>query len=80
MLNADFAHAQIARLPIRPIALHLEKADRIVVLDGGHVVAAAPTEELRKNTHPRIQQFLNRVPDSDEGEEVDRFELFTERL
>jgi phospholipid/cholesterol/gamma-HCH transport system ATP-binding protein len=54
-------------------------ADRIIVLDGGQIVAAGPTEELRSNTHPRIQQFLNRVPDSD-GEDLNNLELFTERL
>jgi phospholipid/cholesterol/gamma-HCH transport system ATP-binding protein len=55
-------------------------ADRIIVLDGGHIVAIGPTEELRRNPHPRIQQFLNRVPDSDVGEDVDHLKLFTERL
>ena len=35
-------------------------ADRIIVLDGGHIVAMATTDELRRSTHPRIQQFLNR--------------------
>jgi phospholipid/cholesterol/gamma-HCH transport system ATP-binding protein len=55
-------------------------ADRIIVLDGGHIVAAAPTEDLRKSTHPRIQQFLNRVPDSETDEEVNHLELFIERL
>jgi phospholipid/cholesterol/gamma-HCH transport system ATP-binding protein len=52
-------------------------ADRIIVLDGGHIAAIAPTEELRQSTHPRIQQFLNRVPDSDVMDEADHLELFT---
>src|SRR5919201_5301186 len=30
-------------------------ADRIIVLDGGHIVAAGSIEELRQSTHPRIQ-------------------------
>jgi len=32
-------------------------ADRIIVLDGGHIVTASTTEELRKSTHPRIQRY-----------------------
>jgi phospholipid/cholesterol/gamma-HCH transport system ATP-binding protein len=55
-------------------------ADRIIVLDGGHIVATGSTEELRRNTHPRIQQFLNRVPDIEVGGDVDHLKLFTERL
>jgi phospholipid/cholesterol/gamma-HCH transport system ATP-binding protein len=53
-------------------------ADRIIVLDAGHIVAASTTEELRKSTHPRIQQILNRVADAEVGEDVDRLKLFTE--
>jgi phospholipid/cholesterol/gamma-HCH transport system ATP-binding protein len=55
-------------------------ADRIIVLDEGHIVAMSTTEELKRNTHPRIQQFLNRVPDSDVGDDVDHLRLFTERI
>jgi phospholipid/cholesterol/gamma-HCH transport system ATP-binding protein len=55
-------------------------ADRIIVLDRGNIVAMAPTEELRRSTHPRIQQFLNRVPDTDVDEDVDRLQLFTDRI
>jgi phospholipid/cholesterol/gamma-HCH transport system ATP-binding protein len=53
-------------------------ADRIIVLDGGQIVTAANAEELRKSTHPRIQQILNRVPDAEVGEDVDRLKLYTE--
>ena len=55
-------------------------ADRVLVLDGGHILAAATIEELKNSTHPRIQQFLRRVPDSDADEDMNRLELFTERL
>jgi phospholipid/cholesterol/gamma-HCH transport system ATP-binding protein len=53
-------------------------ADRIIVLDAGHILAAARPEELKSSTHPRIQQFLNRVADSDAGDDVDHLKLFTE--
>jgi phospholipid/cholesterol/gamma-HCH transport system ATP-binding protein len=53
-------------------------ADRIIVLDAGQIIAAVPPEELKKSTHPRIQQFLNRVADTAAGEDVDQLQLFTE--
>ena len=53
-------------------------ADRIIVLDEGHIIAAAPPDELKKNTHPRIQQFLNRVADTEAGEDIDHLQLFTD--
>jgi phospholipid/cholesterol/gamma-HCH transport system ATP-binding protein len=53
-------------------------ADRIIVLDAGHIIAALPPGELKKSTHPRIQQFLNRVADTVAGEDVDHLQLFTE--
>jgi phospholipid/cholesterol/gamma-HCH transport system ATP-binding protein len=51
-------------------------ADRVIVLDGGHIAAIGPIEELKQSTHPRIQQFLNRVPDSDSAGDVDYLQLF----
>jgi len=53
-------------------------ADRIIVLDRGSVVAAAPADELKRSTHPRIRQFLDRVPDTDLDDEADHLQLFTE--
>src|SRR5262245_58075696 len=53
-------------------------ADRIIVLDGGDIVATGSIEELKRSVHPRIQQFLNRVPDNETGEDVDHLKLFTE--
>ena len=53
-------------------------ADRIIVLDAGQIIAALPPEELKKSTHPRIQQFLNRVADTEAGDDVDHLQLFME--
>jgi phospholipid/cholesterol/gamma-HCH transport system ATP-binding protein len=55
-------------------------ADRIIVLDGGHIVAIGPTEELKKSSHPRVQQFLNRVADTEGRDDVDQLQLFTDRI
>jgi len=52
-------------------------ADRIVVLDRGSIVADAPADELKRSTHPRIRQFLDRVPDTDFDDEADHLQLFT---
>lgn len=38
-------------------------ADRICVLDQGRVLAVGTVEHILNHAHPRIQQFVNRVPD-----------------
>jgi phospholipid/cholesterol/gamma-HCH transport system ATP-binding protein len=43
-------------------------ADRITVMEGGEVIATGTPEEIRTSRHPRVLQFLNRIP---EGEHVD---------
>ena len=44
-------------------------ADRITVLDRGHVLAVEPVEDLKRNPNPRIQNLLNR---RSEEPEIDR--------
>src|ERR1700693_934709 len=39
-------------------------ADRIAMLFNGKLLAVGSKEEIRANVHPRVQQFLNRVPDN----------------
>ena len=38
----------------------------IAVMFAGEIVALGTPEEIRKNPHPRVQQFLNRVPEEPE--------------
>ena len=41
-------------------------ADRIAVMFAGEIVALGTPEQIRQNPHPRVQQFLNRVPEEPE--------------
>ena len=53
-------------------------ADRMVLVDKGHVVAIGPTSEMRNSTHPRVQQFLNRVAEPEVTREMDYLQMLTE--
>jgi phospholipid/cholesterol/gamma-HCH transport system ATP-binding protein len=56
-------------------------ADRMVLLDRGKVIAEGTKQELRESAHPRVRQFLDRVPEAEVAEEVDSLDLLTgERL
>ncbi|MGO8788022.1 MAG: ABC transporter ATP-binding protein [Terriglobia bacterium] len=41
-------------------------ADRITVMDRGEVIATGAPDEIRESRLPRVLQFLNRIPDSDQ--------------
>ncbi len=43
-------------------------ADRITVMERGEIIATGTPDEIRANPHPRVVQFMNRIP---EGEEQD---------
>jgi phospholipid/cholesterol/gamma-HCH transport system ATP-binding protein len=56
-------------------------ADRILLVDKGNIIANQTPQELQQNDHPRIRQFLNRVPDSDDDDsQVDHLRLYTEGI
>lgn len=40
-------------------------ADRLAVMDQGEVIAFGTLSEIRASTHPRVVQFLNRIPEDD---------------
>ena len=39
-------------------------ADRIAMLSNGRFIAVGTKDEIRASQHPRVKQFLNRVPDN----------------
>src|SRR5271168_2010898 len=53
-------------------------ADRVVVVDKGYVVALGTMDEMRASTHPRVRQFLDRVPEPAVSEEMDYLQMLTE--
>jgi len=52
-------------------------ADRMILVDRGHIIADGTKDEVQMSTHPRVRQFLDRVPEKAVDEEVDALDLFT---
>ncbi len=52
-------------------------ADRMVLIDKGHIVAIGGKEELQQSTHPRVRQFLDRVPEPEVAGEQDYLQMLT---
>ena len=52
-------------------------ADRMCMLRHGKILAVGTTEEIRQSTHPRIRQFLDRVPDQAAGGQDDYLHTLT---
>jgi phospholipid/cholesterol/gamma-HCH transport system ATP-binding protein len=52
-------------------------ADRMVLLDKGHIVAMGTTAELQASTHARVRQFLDRVPEPEISQEIDYLQMLT---
>jgi phospholipid/cholesterol/gamma-HCH transport system ATP-binding protein len=55
-------------------------ADRMVLIDKGNMIAMGSPEELRASQHPRVRQFLDRVPDPEVSADEGYLDRLTENL
>ena len=53
-------------------------ADRMVLIDKGQIVAFGTPEQMRSSTHPRVRQFLDRVPEPEVSQELDYLQMLTQ--
>jgi phospholipid/cholesterol/gamma-HCH transport system ATP-binding protein len=53
-------------------------ADRMVLINKGDVVASGTADEMRNSRHPRVRQFLDRVPEPAVAQELDYLQMLTE--
>src|SRR5271169_4279354 len=53
-------------------------ADRMVLIDKGNVVAIGTADEMRSSKHPRVRQFLDRIPEPAVAQELDYLQMLTE--
>jgi phospholipid/cholesterol/gamma-HCH transport system ATP-binding protein len=52
-------------------------ADRMVLLDKGHIVANGTPAELQGSSQPRVRQFLDRVAEPELSQEIDYLQMLT---
>ena len=53
-------------------------ADRMVLVDKGHIVALGSPQELQSSTHPRVRQFMDRIAEPEVHKELDYLQMLTE--
>lgn len=53
-------------------------ADRMVLINKGELVAMGTVQEMRNSSHPRVRQFLDRVPEPAVAQELDYLQMLTE--
>jgi len=52
-------------------------ADRMVLLDKGHIAANGTPSELQTSQHPRVRQFLDRVAEPEISQEINYLQMLT---
>jgi phospholipid/cholesterol/gamma-HCH transport system ATP-binding protein len=55
-------------------------ADRMILIDRGNIAAMGPVEEVKNSRHPRVRQFLDRIADTTQDDDVDHLRMFTEGI
>lgn len=55
-------------------------ADRMTVMDQGEIIATGTPEEVRHDPHPRVVQFMNRIPDSDQVDAQEYLRTITQTI
>jgi phospholipid/cholesterol/gamma-HCH transport system ATP-binding protein len=53
-------------------------ADRMVLINKGDVIAIGTVEEMQNSKHPKVRQFLDRIPEPAVAQEMDYLQMLTE--
>src|SRR5579864_6015850 len=53
-------------------------ADRLVLIDKGNIVAIGTVDEMKNSKHPKVRQFLDRIPEPAVAQELDYLQMLTE--
>jgi phospholipid/cholesterol/gamma-HCH transport system ATP-binding protein len=53
-------------------------ADRMVLINKGDVVALGTADEMKNSKHPKVRQFLDRIPEPAVAQELDYLQMLTE--
>ncbi|MEO8594919.1 MAG: ABC transporter ATP-binding protein [Candidatus Solibacter sp.] len=77
ILNLKKAYSITIVVVTHELSSAFQIADRMVLVDRGHVVAIGTKEEIRVSTHPRVRQFLDRVAEPEVSDELDHLEMLT---
>jgi phospholipid/cholesterol/gamma-HCH transport system ATP-binding protein len=77
ILNLKKAYAITIVVVTHELASAYLIADRMVLVDRGLVVALGTVAELQASTHPRVRQFLDRVPEPEVTEELNYLQMLT---
>jgi len=81
ILNLKKAYAITMVIVTHELASAFLVADRIMVVDKGQIIANGPAQALKDSNHPRVRQFLDRVPDSEADDDVvDHLRMYTEGI
>ena len=77
ILNLKSAYGITMVIVTHELASAFLVADRIMVVDKGTIIADDTPHALKESAHPRVRQFLDRVPDSDgDDDRVDHLRLY----
>jgi phospholipid/cholesterol/gamma-HCH transport system ATP-binding protein len=77
ILNLKKAYSITIIVVTHELASAFRIADRLVVIDRGQILTVGTVEELRSSTHPRVRQFLDRMPEPEVTEELDYLQMLT---
>ena len=80
ILNLKKAYALSMVVVTHELASAFLIADRIILIDRGNIAAMGPADEIKNSRHPRVRQFLDRIADASQDDEVDHLKMFTEGI
>src|SRR5579863_2490297 len=80
ILNLKKAYSLTMVVVTHELASAFLIADRIALVDRGHIVAIGPVDEVRNSKDPRVRQFLDRIADSTQDDDVDHMRIYTEGI